>query len=59
MPTVKGLILAGAADFKSDLGNSQFFDVRLKPLIIKVVDVGYGGENGLNQAIQLSQECLQ
>ncbi len=23
------------------------------------MDVSYGGENGLNQAIELSQECLQ
>ncbi|CAD8084964.1 unnamed protein product [Paramecium primaurelia] len=57
-PNVKGLVLAGSADFKNDLAGSQFFDKRLQPLIISVVDINYGGEQGLNQAVQLSQESL-
>jgi len=35
------------------------FDQRLQAKIIKVVDVSYGGENGFNQAIELSSEVLQ
>jgi peptide chain release factor subunit 1 len=35
------------------------FDPRLACKVIKMVDVSYGGENGLNQAIELSQESLQ
>jgi len=57
-PNVKGLILAGLADFKTDLANSEMFDPRLKTIILKVVDVSYGGENGFNQAIELSAEVL-
>jgi peptide chain release factor subunit 1 len=57
-PNVSGLILAGSADFKNDLNTSDMFDPRLKPKVLKIVDVAYGGENGLNQAIELSQECL-
>jgi len=34
------------------------FDPRLQTKIIKIVDVGYGGENGLNQAIEQAQESL-
>jgi len=34
------------------------FDQRLQAKIIKVVDISYGGENGFNQAIELSQEAL-
>lgn len=34
------------------------FDPRLACKIVKIVDVSYGGENGLNQAIELSQESL-
>jgi len=34
------------------------FDQRLKPKVIKIVDVSYGGENGFNQAVELAQECL-
>eukprot|EP00697_Spironema_sp_BW2_P010969 gnl/Spiro4/26519_TR13197_c0_g2_i1.p1 gnl/Spiro4/26519_TR13197_c0_g2~~gnl/Spiro4/26519_TR13197_c0_g2_i1.p1 ORF type:complete len:452 (-),score=158.88 gnl/Spiro4/26519_TR13197_c0_g2_i1:148-1503(-) len=55
---VVGLILAGSADFKSELSLSDMFDARLQPKILKIVDVSYGGENGFNQAIELSQEVL-
>jgi len=55
---VAGLILAGSADFKNDLNQSDMFDNRLQSKVIKVVDVSYGGENGFNQAIELSSETL-
>ncbi|KAI9832498.1 MAG: hypothetical protein M1819_004287 [Sarea resinae] len=53
-----GLILAGSADFKNDLNQSDMFDQRLQSKVIKVVDVSYGGENGFNQAIELAAETL-
>ena len=46
---VSGLILAGSADFKTELSQSDMFDQRLQAKIIKLVDVSYGGENGFNQ----------
>ena len=46
---VSGLVLAGSADFKTELGQSDMFDQRLAAKVIKVVDVSYGGENGFNQ----------
>lgn len=55
---VSGLILAGSADFKTELNQSDMFDQRLQTKVIKVVDVSYGGENGFNQAIELSAETL-
>lgn len=55
---VTGLVLAGSADFKTELGQSDMFDLRLVAKIIKVVDVSYGGENGFNQAIELAAESL-
>ena len=55
---VAGIILAGSADFKNDLNQSDMFDNRLQSKVIKVVDVSYGGENGFNQAIELSSETL-
>ena len=57
-PNVAGLILAGSAEFKNDLEQSDLFDQRLKPTVMKLVDVAYGGENGFNQAIELSQDVL-
>lgn len=56
---VTGLVLAGSADFKSELLNSDLFDPRLATKVIKVVDISYGGDNGFNQAIELSAESLQ
>ena len=46
---VTGLVLAGSADFKTELSLSDMFDQRLAAKVIKVVDVSYGGENGFNQ----------
>mmetsp|Transcript_12802 Transcript_12802/g.51088 ORF Transcript_12802/g.51088 Transcript_12802/m.51088 type:complete len:425 (+) Transcript_12802:135-1409(+) len=57
-PNVSGLVLAGLADFKNELNDSDMFDQRLKAIVMKVVDVSYGGENGFNQAIELSAESL-
>eukprot|EP01112_Ceratiomyxa_fruticulosa_P022560 TRINITY_DN829_c0_g3_i1.p1 TRINITY_DN829_c0_g3~~TRINITY_DN829_c0_g3_i1.p1 ORF type:complete len:519 (+),score=113.82 TRINITY_DN829_c0_g3_i1:214-1557(+) len=58
-PNVSGLIVAGSADFKSELSASDMFDQRLRAVILKIVDVSYGGDNGFNQAIELSAEVLQ
>lgn len=33
-------------------------DKRLLPIIVSVVDVSYGGENGLNEAITLAADAL-
>ncbi|CAG8602596.1 1724_t:CDS:2, partial [Acaulospora colombiana] len=55
---VAGLVLAGSADFKTELNQSDIFDPRLAAKVIKVVDVSYGGENGFNQAIELAAESL-
>ncbi|KAI8150001.1 peptide chain release factor eRF1/aRF1 [Fennellomyces sp. T-0311] len=55
---VAGLVLAGSADFKTELSQSDMFDPRLANKVLRVVDVSYGGENGFNQAIELSAESL-
>ncbi|KAJ4791200.1 Eukaryotic peptide chain release factor subunit 1-1 [Rhynchospora pubera] len=57
-PNVSGLILAGSADFKTELSQSNMFDQRLQAKILKLVVVSYGGESGFNQAIELSAEIL-
>jgi len=55
---VTGMIFAGLADFKNELAVTDMLDQRVRAKVIKIVDVSYGGENGLNQAIELSQESL-
>ena len=57
-PNVAGIVLAGSADFKTELSTSDMFDPRLLRAVIKTVDVSYGGESGFNQAIELSAETL-
>lgn len=57
-PNVSGLILAGSAEFKQKLHTSDLFDPRLFKIVVKLVDVSYGGENGFSQAIELAAECL-
>jgi len=57
-PNIQGLVLAGSADFKSELMRSDLFDMRLSKIVIKMVDVSYGGEHGFNQAIEYSADTL-
>jgi peptide chain release factor subunit 1 len=57
-PNVQGIVLAGSADFKAELMRSDLFDQRLAKIVIKMVDVSYGGENGFNQAIEYSSDTL-
>ena len=39
---VAGLVLAGSAEFKNELSESDLFDLRLKAIVLAVVDVSYG-----------------
>lgn len=43
-PNVEGLIIAGCADFKTQVAESAIFDPRLKKIISNIVDISYGGE---------------
>lgn len=59
-PNIKGLIVAGSAEFKTNLTTSKLFDPRLDEILIKpLLDVAYGGQNGFNQAIQLASDSLK
>lgn len=56
---VKGIILGGYADFKTNVYENATFDPRLKCIVLKIVDIAYGMNQGFNQAIALSQECFK
>ena len=45
-PNVAGLVLAGSADFKTELSQSDMFDLRLQQVIMAIVDVSYGTWRG-------------
>ena len=36
----------------------DMLDSRIKNAVVKIVDVSYGGDNGFNQAIELSADTL-
>lgn len=55
---VTGIVMAGSADFKTELLNSDHMDPRLVKAVIKTVDVSYGMDPGFNQAIELATEAL-
>ena len=57
-PNVEGIIIAGYADFKQKVFENQEFDQRLRTVVLKLVDISYGGEQGFNQAIGMSMECF-
>jgi len=58
-PNIKGLVMAGSAEFKNDLLASDLMDPRLADIVVKIVDISYGGENGFNQAIELASDTLK
>jgi peptide chain release factor subunit 1 len=58
MPTVKGIVMAGSADFKTVIGASDTFDKRLQNITIATFDIQYGFEDGLNHAISQAGDAL-
>jgi len=59
LPNIKALIIAGSADIKNNMLKSDLFDSRLHQIVFKIIDISYGGENGLNQAIDLCSDDLK
>eukprot|EP01090_Pellita_catalonica_P018506 TRINITY_DN6008_c0_g1_i2.p1 TRINITY_DN6008_c0_g1~~TRINITY_DN6008_c0_g1_i2.p1 ORF type:complete len:623 (+),score=146.43 TRINITY_DN6008_c0_g1_i2:70-1938(+) len=55
---VSGLIVAGLGELKQKLVESKNFEPRLKKKVIKLVDVSYGMNSGLMEAIKHSEDSL-
>lgn len=51
--------MGGYADFKTMVFENNTFDIRLKPIVIKILDLSYGGDKGFNQAITMSKDTLK
>jgi peptide chain release factor subunit 1 len=58
-PNVSGIIIAGAAEFKTDLAASELLDARLHSIVLTTVDIAYGDERGFEEAIILSAATLK
>ena len=57
-PNVRGIVIGGSADLKTVLQQSDHFDMRLRPLVLCSVDISYGMDQGLSQAITMAEEAL-
>ena len=56
---VSKIVVAGNAEFKNMLVKSSLLDQRLKKVIPTTIDIGYGGLNGLNEAIIKSAGIIE
>ena len=57
-PNVKGIIIAGSAQLKNNVVESDIFDKRLGAIVLGLLDVSYGQDMGLNHAITLGADML-
>lgn len=58
VPNVKGIVMAGSADFKTVIQQSDAFDKRLQAVLVATFDIQYGFEDGLNHAITQAADAL-
>lgn len=56
---VFGLVLAGSAEFKHELKDNLNLDKRIQKAVCAIVDVSYGSESGLNEALQRCSDSLK
>jgi len=55
---VTGIIVAGLADLKTELVTDKMLDPRIKAKVLRTVDISYGMERGLQEAIVQSEDIL-
>jgi peptide chain release factor subunit 1 len=59
IPSIKNIIIAGSAELKQELVDSETFDKRLLSLVSRpLVDIAYGSTTGFSQAITLSKDII-
>lgn len=56
---VKGVLLAGPAEFKRQLGDGDFLDPRIKKAVVATLDTGYGGMGGFNEAVEQAGDVIK
>jgi peptide subunit release factor 1 (eRF1) len=54
-PIVDRIIVAGAAELKFDISDNATLDFRLKDIFLPPITIEYGGNRGLENAIERSQ----
>jgi peptide chain release factor subunit 1 len=56
---VEGIVVAGFGDLKREFVKSQYLDKRIQAKVIKVLDIQYNGDTGLNETLQLASDVLK
>jgi len=56
--TLKGILIGGPGPSKEEFYNENFLNQEIKDKVISVVDVGYVGDQGLQEVVDKSQEIL-
>lgn len=56
---VRGLVLAGCADIKTDLESSRMLSPKLQANIIETLTISYGSRRGLEEAVHKSAAALK
>lgn len=59
VPNVATLVIAGFADLKNVLQDCKLLDYRIAKMPTTIVDIAYGFEQGLEQAIKVTAPSLQ
>ncbi len=58
-PELKGIIVAGPGPTKENFVRGNFLDNKTKERVIGVLNIGYTGEFGLEEAVEKSSELLE
>ena len=58
LTNVDGFILSGSANLKQELVKSESLGKQIQGKIIRLVDVSYGGDNGLQETIRLCADLF-
>ena len=56
---LKGLLIGGSGPTKEKFAEGNFFDYRLKEIILNIVSVGYSNEAGIKELIEKSKNILE
>lgn len=58
LANVDGFIISGSANLKQELAKSDLLGNQIQTKIIRIVDVSYGGDNGLQETLRLCADLL-
>ncbi len=58
LANVDGFIISGSANLKNDLFKSDLLGIQIQNKILRLVDVSYGGDNGLKETLRLCTDLF-